>query len=82
MEAKLPLSERQYDCECCGMVLDRDVNAARNLAVLVTLTRAESPGVARRPETPVDGDRVRRPAEWSSTKREAGAKSRQVIGLG
>jgi IS605 OrfB family transposase len=38
VKAKLPLSERQYHCECCGIVLDRDVNAARNLAVLVALS--------------------------------------------
>ena len=27
----LTLSERQYECESCGVVLDRDLNAARNL---------------------------------------------------
>ena len=32
-KTKMPLSERVYECECCGLVLDRDVNAARNLAV-------------------------------------------------
>jgi putative transposase len=43
VKAKLPLSEREYRCELCGMVLDRDLNAARNLAALV----ASSPyGVA------------------------------------
>jgi putative transposase len=31
VKAKLPLSERTYRCEACGLVLDRDVNAARNL---------------------------------------------------
>ncbi len=34
MKAKLPLSERTYHCATCGLVLDRDVNAARNLAAL------------------------------------------------
>ncbi|CAN5538679.1 IS607 family element RNA-guided endonuclease TnpB [soil metagenome] len=34
-KAKLLLSERTYRCEHCGLVLDRDVNAARNLAALV-----------------------------------------------
>jgi putative transposase len=32
VKAKLPLSERTYLCASCGMVADRDVNAARNLA--------------------------------------------------
>jgi putative transposase len=36
VKAKLALSERTYDCATCGLVLDRDVNAARNLAALAT----------------------------------------------
>lgn len=31
MKAKLPLHVRVFTCEWCGLVLDRDVNAARNL---------------------------------------------------
>ncbi len=34
VKAKLALSERAYECEACGLVLDRDLNAARNLAAL------------------------------------------------
>jgi putative transposase len=34
-KAKLALSERTYRCQRCGLVLDRDENAARNLAALV-----------------------------------------------
>lgn len=30
--AKLPLAVRVFDCTTCGMSLDRDINAARNLA--------------------------------------------------
>jgi putative transposase len=34
--AKLPLSVRVFCCESCGLRIDRDLNAARNLAALVT----------------------------------------------
>ena len=34
VKAKLLLSERVYRCELCGLVMDRDENAARNLAAL------------------------------------------------
>lgn len=35
VKAKLSLTQRTYRCECCGLVIDRDVNAAVNLASLV-----------------------------------------------
>lgn len=35
VKAKLRLSDRTFRCEQCGFVLDRDLNAARNLAGLV-----------------------------------------------
>jgi IS605 OrfB family transposase len=34
VQAKPALSERADECEACGLVLDRDLNAARNLAAL------------------------------------------------
>ena len=34
VKAKLPLSERIYRCAFCGLALDRDINAARNLLQL------------------------------------------------
>jgi putative transposase len=77
VKAKLPLSEREYRCECCGLVLDRDVNAARNLAVLV---ESSTNGVARSGletrKTPVDGDSRPDFTEPSPTKREAGTEPR------
>ena len=35
---EMPLSERTYRCEICGLVIDRDLNAALNLASLATTT--------------------------------------------
>jgi putative transposase len=34
VKAKLALAERTFTCEVCGLQLDRDLNAARNLARL------------------------------------------------
>lgn len=35
VKAKLPLRVRTFACQSCGMSLDRDLNAARNLAQLI-----------------------------------------------
>lgn len=35
-KTKLSLSERKYGCSTCGLLLDRDVNAARNIAAEAT----------------------------------------------
>ena len=46
VKTKLALCERTYECANCGLVLDRDLNAARNLAALAACRR-QPPGVAR-----------------------------------
>ena len=33
VKAKLPLSERTFNCDMCGLSIDRDVNAAINIKV-------------------------------------------------
>ena len=40
---ELALSERLYECDQCGLVIDRDVNAARNLAQLATTRLSHRP---------------------------------------
>jgi putative transposase len=42
VKPKLPLRVRTFHCEHCGLVLDRDTNAARNLAALVKRHVAQS----------------------------------------
>ncbi|SFH05571.1 transposase, IS605 OrfB family, central region [Streptomyces mirabilis] len=65
VKAKLPLHVRTYECDACGLVIDRDDNAARNLAALAATTAPTAPtaptgtGVAR------PGHRQGVEASWS-----------------
>jgi putative transposase len=51
VKAKLTLAERIYQCDACGLVLGRDVNAARNLLSLAAsgADRVNACGAAVRP---------------------------------
>jgi putative transposase len=63
VKAKLRLSERTYQCQSCGLVVDRDVNAARNLLNLavsgtesINACRAQiRPGLAGHQAKPLPG---------------------------
>ncbi|MGW5670798.1 zinc ribbon domain-containing protein [Micromonospora sp. NPDC003776] len=71
VKAKLPLRVRTYLCDFCGLVLDRDVNAARNLAALADeVTTAGSGPVAGR-----GADRKTRPGGPVAMKRQPGTAS-------
>ncbi|MEO3742994.1 IS607 family element RNA-guided endonuclease TnpB [Plantactinospora sp. B5E13] len=47
VKTKLALSEREYTCQACGLVLDRDLNAALNLAALAAKSAGSGPVAAR-----------------------------------
>ncbi|WP_238426384.1 zinc ribbon domain-containing protein [Streptomyces adustus] len=50
-KAKLPLHVRTYECDACHLVIDRDANAARNLAALAAACMTGT-GVAGDQDTP------------------------------
>ncbi len=71
VKAKLPLRMRTYVCEECGLSMDRDENAARNLASLVERTVAGSG-----PET-INGRRAdRKPPPGGAGGRETATPHR------
>jgi putative transposase len=45
----LTLAERTYRCEGCGLVCDRDLNAAANLAIWATITPPATPSASPTP---------------------------------
>ena len=52
LKAALPLDVRVFRCRVCGLVIDRDLNAANNLVALAALAGFDSCGVAgSSPET-------------------------------
>jgi putative transposase len=72
VKAKLPLSVRVFDCECCGLVFDRDLNAAVNLAKLVKNVAGSGPET----RNARGGDVSPGLAGQTPVKREAGASRR------
>ncbi|MEU1964350.1 IS607 family element RNA-guided endonuclease TnpB [Micromonospora sediminicola] len=68
VKAKLALSEREYECEACGLILDRDLNAARNLAALAAQIDPAGSG----PVTARGADRKTRTRGQVAVKREPG----------
>jgi IS605 OrfB family transposase len=71
VKTKLALSEREYTCDACGLVLDRDLNAARNLSALAErLDTAGSGPVAGR-----GADQKTRPGGQVAAKRQPGTAS-------
>ena len=77
VKAKLALSERTYRCEACGLVLDRDVNAARNLLSLAAsgAERRNAGGGTVRPRP--RGARPAEPGTRHPARGETGTAARQ-----
>lgn len=81
VKAKLPLHVRAYECDACGLVIDRNDNAARNLAALAATTAPTGTGVAADQDTakvskPRGADhktRTTRPRRTTGTGRAGGA---------
>ncbi|MFE1954746.1 IS607 family element RNA-guided endonuclease TnpB [Streptomyces sp. NPDC059524] len=77
VKAKLPLHIRTYTCDACGLVIDRDANAALNLAALAA-TAVTGTGVAGDQDTaqpvskPRGADRKTRTTRTTRTRRKAG----------
>ncbi|MHB9862380.1 IS607 family element RNA-guided endonuclease TnpB [Streptomyces sp. YIM S03343] len=80
VRAKLPLHVRTYECDACGLVLDRDDNAARNLVALAAACSSGT-GVAGDRDTdkvskPRGADRktrATRPRRTTEAERAGGA---------
>jgi putative transposase len=73
VKTKLPLHVRVFDCDECPLVLDRDVNAARNLAKLANSTTG----------TGVAGDRgARAPKARGADRQTRTTRSRRTAGAG
>ncbi|MFH8383337.1 IS607 family element RNA-guided endonuclease TnpB [Kitasatospora sp. NPDC018058] len=75
VKAKLPLHVRVFICDACGLVMDRDENAARNLADLAS-ARTTGTGVAGDPDA-----RASKP-RGADRKTRATTRSRKAAGGG
>ena len=78
VKAKLSLSERVYHCEECGLVIDRDLNAAINIQVAGSAPETLNARGGSVGQAHPKGGTMRRPA-----KREpSGGESRVRLGAG
>ena len=80
VKAKLSLSERVYKCDGCGLVIDRDLNAAINIKVAGSAPETQNAhgGTVSRADTTsgnADPDETRtKPAQWKPRRLGAGAR--------
>jgi len=77
VKAKLPLSARVFTCATCGLVLDRDRNAATNLAALAAAVGApEWPGPGREGALNMPAEPIVRPAAMTPAPPEQAGRRR------
>jgi transposase len=80
--AKLALRERVFECSTCGISLERDVNAARNIhrEGLRLLTTQASTVAGHQPETinAVSRDRETEPPRWGRGHRYQSRTTQQL----
>jgi len=87
LKKEMPLKERVYHCEKCGLVMDRDENASNNLALYPWLTEKKTPAIETllhsgisRPWFGVPGDPgVGPPPDCPSTRRAPGAEQGRSV---
>jgi len=72
VKAKLPLSAREYQCDRCGLVMDRDLNAAHNIRAL-----GLTPPMEREPRAPVGGAGKRQATSVESSAEKTQENSSQ-----
>jgi putative transposase len=76
-KAKLALSERTFVCAACGLVLDRDANAARNLA---EYGKQQIAGSGPETRNGRGADRQTTPGPQVAMKRQPGTRQRAQTG--
>ncbi|MBO0834543.1 MAG: IS607 family element transposase accessory protein TnpB [Actinobacteria bacterium] len=81
VKAKLPLSQRTYACAACGLIIDRDENAARNLLALAVsgTERLNACGAAVRPGTTGHAALKQEPGTATAGKTGTALRQRKAV---
>ena len=75
---ELPLGQRVFRCEACGAEIDRDLNAARNLALLVAGSSPETQNACGAEGT----GRENGPVKPAATKQESPSTKLAAVAVG
>src|SRR5579875_197957 len=80
VKAKLSLAERVFTCEGCGLVIDRDVNAAKNLLAVSGTERVNACGAEVRPS--VAGHTAMKQEPGAARVGKTGTATGQLVAVG